>query len=201
MNCRKLKLQMDTLVLLGSFALSVLLHGHNRSRIRSALSAIWSPRCGWAYRSKPSIAEGSSDGMDDFRAAGDPVLHPGRRDHGRRRHGRAHHQPRARYSSASIRGGLAHWSIFLPQHACFGCISGSSVADTASIGSVMIPQMIKSGYPRLFAVQRDDLRVAAAAAHPAIAQHGDLFARRGRLRCRSRTCSSAASFQGLFCSA
>jgi tripartite ATP-independent transporter DctM subunit len=34
----------------------------------------------------------------------------------------------------------------------FGCISGSSVADTASIGSVMIPQMIKSGYPRLFAV-------------------------------------------------
>src|SRR5262245_25139088 len=34
----------------------------------------------------------------------------------------------------------------------FGCISGSSVADTASIGSVMIPQMIKNGYPRLFAV-------------------------------------------------
>src|SRR6266545_2445640 len=34
----------------------------------------------------------------------------------------------------------------------FGCISGSSVADTASIGAVMIPQMIKNGYPRLFAV-------------------------------------------------
>ena len=34
----------------------------------------------------------------------------------------------------------------------FGCISGSSVADTAAIGSVMIPQMIKAGYPRLFAV-------------------------------------------------
>ena len=34
----------------------------------------------------------------------------------------------------------------------FGCLSGSSVADTASIGSVMIPQMIKNGYPRLFAV-------------------------------------------------
>ena len=34
----------------------------------------------------------------------------------------------------------------------FGCISGSSVADTAAIGSVMIPQMIKNGYPRLFAV-------------------------------------------------
>jgi len=33
----------------------------------------------------------------------------------------------------------------------FGCISGSSVADTASIGSVMIPEMIKRGYPRVFA--------------------------------------------------
>jgi tripartite ATP-independent transporter DctM subunit len=33
----------------------------------------------------------------------------------------------------------------------FGCISGSSVADTASIGSVMIPQMVKAGYPRVFA--------------------------------------------------
>ncbi len=33
----------------------------------------------------------------------------------------------------------------------FGCISGSSVADTASIGSVMIPQMVKQGYPRVFA--------------------------------------------------
>ena len=34
----------------------------------------------------------------------------------------------------------------------FGCISGSSVADTAAVGSVMIPQMIQNGYPRLFAV-------------------------------------------------
>src|SRR5262245_58676251 len=34
----------------------------------------------------------------------------------------------------------------------FGCLSGSSVADTAAVGSVMIPQMIKHGYPRLFAV-------------------------------------------------
>jgi tripartite ATP-independent transporter DctM subunit len=33
----------------------------------------------------------------------------------------------------------------------FGCISGSSVADTASIGSVMIPQMVKQGYPKVFA--------------------------------------------------
>jgi tripartite ATP-independent transporter DctM subunit len=49
-----------------------------------------------------------------------------------------------------IRGGLALVNILAS--AFFGCISGSSVADTASIGSVMIPQMVKEGYPRLFAV-------------------------------------------------
>ena len=49
-----------------------------------------------------------------------------------------------------IRGGLALVNILAST--MFGCISGSSVADTASIGSVMIPQMIKKGYPRLFAV-------------------------------------------------
>jgi tripartite ATP-independent transporter DctM subunit len=49
-----------------------------------------------------------------------------------------------------IRGGLALVNILASTF--FGAISGSSVADTASIGSVMIPQMIKEGYPRLFAV-------------------------------------------------
>ncbi len=49
-----------------------------------------------------------------------------------------------------IRGGLALVNILAST--LFGCLSGSSVADTASIGSVMIPQMVKAGYPRLFAV-------------------------------------------------
>jgi tripartite ATP-independent transporter DctM subunit len=49
-----------------------------------------------------------------------------------------------------IRGGLALVNIVAST--MFGCISGSSVADTAAVGSVMIPQMIKNGYPRLFAV-------------------------------------------------
>ena len=49
-----------------------------------------------------------------------------------------------------LRGGLALVNILAST--MFGCISGSSVADTAAIGSVMIPQMIKNGYPRLFAV-------------------------------------------------
>jgi tripartite ATP-independent transporter DctM subunit len=48
-----------------------------------------------------------------------------------------------------IRGGMAIVNILAST--LFGCISGSSVADTASIGSVMIPQMIKQGYPRVFA--------------------------------------------------
>jgi tripartite ATP-independent transporter DctM subunit len=49
-----------------------------------------------------------------------------------------------------IRGGLALVNILAST--LFGAISGSSVADTASIGSVMIPQMVKQGYPRVFAV-------------------------------------------------
>src|SRR5512139_3526848 len=48
-----------------------------------------------------------------------------------------------------IRGGMALVNILAST--MFGCISGSSVADTASIGSVMIPQMVKQGYPRIFA--------------------------------------------------
>ncbi len=50
----------------------------------------------------------------------------------------------------AIRGGMALVNIVAST--MFGCISGSSVADTAAVGSVMIPQMIKNGYPRLFAV-------------------------------------------------
>ncbi len=48
-----------------------------------------------------------------------------------------------------IRGGLALVNIMAST--LFGCISGSSVADTSAIGSVMIPQMVKAGFPRVFA--------------------------------------------------
>lgn len=48
-----------------------------------------------------------------------------------------------------IRGGLALVNVLASTF--FGCISGSSVADTASVGTVMIPQMEKNGYPRVFA--------------------------------------------------
>ena len=48
-----------------------------------------------------------------------------------------------------IRGGLSLVNILASTF--FGAISGSSVADTASIGSVLIPEMEKQGYPRDFA--------------------------------------------------
>jgi len=48
-----------------------------------------------------------------------------------------------------IRGGLSLVNIVASTF--FGAISGSSVADTASIGSVMIPEMEKKGYPRDYA--------------------------------------------------
>src|SRR5262249_19586370 len=49
-----------------------------------------------------------------------------------------------------IRGGMALVNIVAST--MFGCISGLSVADTAAVGGGMIPQMIKIGCPRLFAV-------------------------------------------------
>jgi len=49
-----------------------------------------------------------------------------------------------------IRGGLAHVTILTT--AIFGGISGSQVADTASVGRLMIPQMVARGYSRPYAV-------------------------------------------------
>src|SRR5438270_886048 len=48
-----------------------------------------------------------------------------------------------------IRGGLSVVNVVATTF--LSGISGSSVADTSAIGSVMIPQMEKSGYPRVFA--------------------------------------------------
>ena len=48
-----------------------------------------------------------------------------------------------------IRGGLSLVNILASTF--FGGISGSSVANTASIGSVLIPERVKKGYPRPFA--------------------------------------------------
>ena len=48
-----------------------------------------------------------------------------------------------------IRGGLGLVNVFSSM--LFGGISGSSVSDTASIGSILIPEMKKRGYPEDYA--------------------------------------------------
>ena len=48
-----------------------------------------------------------------------------------------------------LRGGLGLVNVFASM--LFGGISGSSASDTASIGSVLIPEMKKRGYPARFA--------------------------------------------------
>jgi tripartite ATP-independent transporter DctM subunit len=91
----------------------------------------------------------TSDGMDDFALLAIPffILAGGIMAEG----GMAERLVNlAKIFVGWIRGGLALVNILASTF--FGCISGSSVADTASIGSVMIPQMVKNGYPRLFAV-------------------------------------------------
>jgi tripartite ATP-independent transporter DctM subunit len=50
---------------------------------------------------------------------------------------------------ARIRGGLSMVNVLATTF--LSGISGSAVADTSAIGSVMIPQMEKTGYPRVFA--------------------------------------------------
>src|SRR6201997_4128147 len=48
-----------------------------------------------------------------------------------------------------LRGGLSIVNVLATTF--LSGISGSAVADTSAIGSVMIPQMERSGYPRVFA--------------------------------------------------
>src|ERR1700744_631749 len=48
-----------------------------------------------------------------------------------------------------VRGGLSVVNVLATTF--LSGISGSAVADTSAIGSVMIPQMEKTGYPRVFA--------------------------------------------------
>jgi C4-dicarboxylate transporter DctM subunit len=47
-----------------------------------------------------------------------------------------------------IRGGLAHVAVMASMF--FAGISGSSIADTAAVGSIMIPAMNKSGYSKSY---------------------------------------------------
>ncbi|GAB1484557.1 TRAP transporter large permease [Treponema sp.] len=53
------------------------------------------------------------------------------------------------YLVRPIRGGLGEVNVVASM--IFGGISGSSVADTSALGSILIPAMEKQGYPRHFA--------------------------------------------------
>jgi tripartite ATP-independent transporter DctM subunit len=136
---------MDVLILIGSFTALCLLgmpvaYALGLSTILTAV---------WIDLPLEAIMIKTSDGMDDFPLLAIPffILAGAIMAEG----GMAERIINlAKVFVGFVRGGLALVNILAST--MFGAISGSSVADTASIGSVMIPQMIKNGYPRLFAV-------------------------------------------------
>jgi len=134
----------DTLVLLGSFALLCALG----VPVAYALGLAALAAAAWIDIPLEAVILKISDGTDDFALLAIPffVLAGAIMAEG----GMATRLVNlARIFVGMIRGGLALVNILASS--LFGCISGSSVADTASIGSVMIPQMVKAGYPRVFA--------------------------------------------------
>src|ERR687888_131913 len=118
---------MDVLVLLGSFALLCAL----AVPVAYALGLAALVAALWSDIPLEAVMLKISDGTDDFALLAIPFF------------------VLAGAFVGFIRGGMAIVNILAST--LFGCISGSSVADTASIGSVMIPQMIRQGYPRIFA--------------------------------------------------
>ncbi|MGF0540169.1 TRAP transporter large permease [Agrobacterium sp. ES01] len=56
----------------------------------------------------------------------------------------------ANASVGHVRGGLGHVNVFVSM--VFASLSGSAAADTASVGSILIPAMKKAGYDPAFAV-------------------------------------------------
>ncbi len=135
---------MDVLVLLGSFA--VLCGLGVPVAYALGLSAIFAAL--WADIPLEAVMIKMSDGVDEFALLAIPffVLAGGIMAEGGMA---ARLILLAKVFVGFIRGGLALVNILAST--LFGCISGSSVADTASIGSVMIPQMVKQGYSRVFA--------------------------------------------------
>jgi tripartite ATP-independent transporter DctM subunit len=136
---------MDILVLIGSFAVICLLgvpvaYALGLSAIAAAI---------WIDLPLEAVMLKTSDGMDNFPLLAIPffVLAGAIMAEGGMA---ARLIDVARIFVGFIRGGLALVNILAST--LFGAISGSSVADTASVGSVMIPEMIRNGYPRLFAV-------------------------------------------------
>src|SRR5512145_2226376 len=135
---------MDVLVLLGSFALLCALglpvaYALGLSALIAAL---------WVDVPMEAVMLKISDGTDDFALLAIPffVLAGAIMAEG----GMARRLvDLAQVLVGFIRGGLAVVNVLASTF--FAGISGSSVADTASIGTVMIPQMVRAGYSRVFA--------------------------------------------------
>jgi tripartite ATP-independent transporter DctM subunit len=136
---------MDIFILIGGFCILCLLGMPVAYAL--GLAAILSAM--WIDLPLEAVMLKTSDGMDDFALLAIPffILAGGIMAEG----GMAARLVNlAKVFVGFIRGGLSLVNILAST--LFGCISGSSVADTAAIGSVMVPQMVKAGYPRLFAV-------------------------------------------------
>ena len=136
---------MDIVILIGGFCILCLLGMPVAYAL--GLAAIFAAL--WIDLPLEAVMLKTSDGMDDFALLAIPffILAGGIMAEG----GMATRLVNlAKVFVGFIRGGLSLVNILAST--LFGCISGSSVADTAAIGSVMIPQMVKAGYPRLFAV-------------------------------------------------
>jgi tripartite ATP-independent transporter DctM subunit len=136
---------MDIFILVGGFTIFCLLGMPVAYAL--GIAAIFAAL--WSDLPLEAVMLKTSDGMDDFPLLAIPffILAGGIMAEG----GMAERLVNlAKVFVGFLRGGLALVNILASTF--FGCISGSSVADTAAIGSVMIPQMIKNGYPRLFAV-------------------------------------------------
>src|SRR6186713_2690782 len=136
---------MDIFILVGGFTIFCLLG----MPVAYALGLAAIIAAIWIDLPLEAVMLKTSDGMDDFALLAIPffILAGGIMAEG----GMASRLVNlAKVFVGFIRGGLSLVNILAST--MFGCISGSSVADTAAVGSVMIPQMIKNGYPRLFAV-------------------------------------------------
>src|SRR5688572_8557343 len=134
---------MDALILLGSFALLCALG----VPVAYALGLAALIAAFWVDIPLEAVILKISDGTDDFALLAIPffVLAGAIMAEG----GMATRLiDLARVFVGFVRGGLALVNVLAMT--LLGCISGSSVADTSAVGSVMIPQMVKRGYPRVF---------------------------------------------------
>ncbi len=82
-----------------------------------------------------------------------------------------------------LRGGLAHVNIL--SSILFAGLSGSAVADTSALGSMLIPAMEKEGYTRRFAAAITAASFGHRPDHPALGHHDHLCLCDGRKRRRA----------------